>query len=112
VSDDSEIKHELADTRKKILRVMDAANHKQDQERSPRTWRSIRDGGLGFLISICVFAATASIVSALLKSPFFAEFFDRDDYRRADGFAGLIGALAWLCTIFFLARSNEQSRRQ
>jgi hypothetical protein len=95
----------------KILRVMDAANHKQDQG-SPRTWRSICDGGLGFLISICVFAATASIVSALLKSPFFSEFFDRDDYRRADGFAGLIGALAWLCTIFFLARSNERSRRQ
>jgi hypothetical protein len=53
-----------------------AANYEQDQERSPWTWRSIRDGGLGFLISICIFAATASIVSALLKSPLFSKFFD------------------------------------
>jgi hypothetical protein len=90
---------------------MDSTNHKQEQERSPWSRRSIRDGGLGFLISICVFAATASIVSALLKSPFFSKFFDRDDYRRADSFAGLIGALAWLCTIFFLARLKEQSQR-
>ena len=109
MSDNGETKHELAEAQKKIL---DAANYKQDQERSPWTWRSIRDGGLGFLISICVFAATASTVSALLKSPFFSEFFDRDDYRRADGLAGFIGALAWLCTIFFLARLKEQSRRQ
>jgi hypothetical protein len=108
VSDNSEKKHELAEAQKQ----MDAANHKQDQERSPWTWRSIRDGGLGFLISICVFAATASTVSALLKSPFFSEFFDHDDYRRADGLAGFIGALAWLFTIFFLARLKEQSRRQ
>jgi hypothetical protein len=67
---------------------MDAPNRKQDQERSPGTWRSIRDGGLGFLISICVFAATAFIVSALLKSPFFSEFFDRDDYRRGRRLCG------------------------
>ena len=71
MSDNSEKKHELAEAQKQ----MDAANHKQDQERSPWTWRSIRDGGLGFLISICVFAATASIVSALLKSPFFCRVF-------------------------------------
>ena len=112
MSDNSETKHELAEAQKQILRVMDAGKHKQDQERSPWTWRSIRDGGLGFLISICVFAATASTASALLKSSFFAEFLDRDDYRKADGLAALIGVLAWLCTIFFLARSKEQSRRQ
>jgi hypothetical protein len=51
VSDISEEKHELAE--------------EQDQKRSPWAWRSIRDGGLGFLISICIFAATAFIVSAL-----------------------------------------------
>jgi hypothetical protein len=66
----------------------------------------MRDGGLGFLISICIFAG------ALLKGPLFFKFFDRDDYRRADGLAGLIGAFAWLCTIFFLTRLKEQSRRQ
>jgi hypothetical protein len=112
VSDNNEKKHELAEAQKQILRVMDAAGHKQNQERSPWRWRSIRDGGLGFLISICVFAATAATASALLKSSFFAEFFDRDDYRRAAGLAGLIGVLAWLCIIFFLARLKEQSRRQ
>jgi hypothetical protein len=58
------------------------------QTANSRTW---------FLnFDLCFFAATASIVSALLKSPFFSEFFDRDDYRRADGLAGLIGALSWL----------------
>jgi hypothetical protein len=54
VSDNSEKKHELAEAQKQILRVMDAGKHKQDQERSPWTWRSIRDGGLGFLnLDLC-----------------------------------------------------------
>jgi hypothetical protein len=80
----------------------------QDRERSLWTWRNLRDGGLSFLISISVFGATAAIASALLKRPFFAGFLDRDGYWTADGLAGLIAAIAWLCTIFFLARLLEK----
>jgi hypothetical protein len=80
----------------------------EDRERLP--WRSIRDSGIGFLISICVFGATAFVSSVLLKSRFFEGFFDRDNYWRADSFAGLVGAIAWLCTIFFLARLSETQR--
>ena len=78
----------------------------RNQERTPL--RNIRDSGVGFFISICVFGTTAFIASALLKSRYFDGFFDDDGYWRADSFAGLIGAIAWLCTIFFLARLSER----
>jgi hypothetical protein len=83
----------------------------QDRERSLWTWRNLRDSGFSFLISICVFGATAAIAAALLKRPFFAEFLDRDGYWTADGLAGLIGAIAWLCTIFLLARLLEKHQK-
>jgi len=81
----------------------------RNQERTP--WRNIRDSGVGFFISICVFGTTAFIASALLKSRYFDGFFDHDGYWRADSFAGLIGAIAWLCTIFFLARLSERPQK-
>jgi hypothetical protein len=76
-----------------------------DRGRSP--WHSIRDSGIGFLISICVFGATAFGSSVLLKGRFFQGFFESDSYWRADSFAGLVGAIAWLCTISFLAQLSE-----
>jgi len=81
----------------------------RNRERTP--WRNIRDSGVGFFISICVFGTTAFIASALLKSRYFDGFFDHDSYWRADSFAGLIGAIAWLCTIFFLARLSERPQK-
>ena len=83
----------------------------QDRARSLWTRRNLRDGGFSFLISICVFGATAVMAAALLKRPFFAEFLDRDGYWTADGLAGLIGAIAWLCTIFLLARLLEKHQK-
>ena len=58
----------------------------RNRERTP--WRNIRDSGVGFFISICVFGTTAFIASALLKSRYFDGFFDHDSYWRADSFCG------------------------
>jgi len=96
-------KQRRTETGKQILRAIDADKRRRDREQSRWTWRNKRNVGFSLFISICVFGATASTVSALLKHPFFDEFLDRDGYWSANGLGALIGGIACLCTILFLA---------
>jgi hypothetical protein len=96
-------KQRRTEAEKQILRAIDADKRRRDREQWPWTWRNKRNVGFSLFISICVFWATASTVSALLKHRFFDEFLDRDGYWGADGLAALIGGIACLCTILFLA---------
>jgi hypothetical protein len=104
-------KQRRTEAEKRILSAIYADKRRRDREQSPWTWRNIRDVGFSLFISICVFGATASTVSALLKHRFFDEFLDlnRDGYWSADGLAGLIGVIAWTCTILFLDDLSDKS---
>jgi len=59
-------KQRRTETGKQILRAIDADKRRRDREQSRWTWRNKRNVGFSLFISICVFGATASTVSASL----------------------------------------------